>query len=107
MDVVEGRLAIIDNRLVALEQGDVAMLQKLSENDDRWRTVNDKLQVVEQIRDIQVTMSTIGKVFGAAAKAIRWGVTITAFVCGIYIAIHTGDLTSLGSLLSQFISWGG
>lgn len=103
MDTVETRLSSHEQRIGVLEQGDAAMLLKLSENDSRWQKVEEKLQVVDSIRDIQVTLSTVGKLFGAAAKAIRWGVTITALVCGIYIAIHTGDLSSLSTLIGQLI----
>lgn len=103
MSSVEVRLDAHEQRITGLEQGDVAMLRKLTENDARWQTVEAKLQIVDQIRDIQITMATVGKLVAAAAKAIRWGITITALVCGIYIAIHTGDLTSLSTFIGQLM----
>ena len=103
MESVELKLENHERRILGLEQGDAAMLLKLSENDLRWQKVEEKLQVVDQIRDIQVTMTTVGKMFAAAGKAIRWGITMTALVCGIYIAIHTGDLSSLSAFISQLI----
>ncbi|CBY88585.1 hypothetical protein [Pantoea phage LIMEzero] len=103
MENLEARVDVHERRITALEQGDAAMLLKLSENDARWQQVNAKLQVVDQIQDIQQTMSTIGKIFVNGAKVIRWCITTGALVCGIYIALHSGDLASLTTLIGQLI----
>lgn len=103
MQSVESRLDKHEVQISALEKGDAAMLAKLSENDSRWVTVQEQLKVVEQIQDIQRTMTSIGKLFIGAARAIKWLITMTAIVCGIYAAIHTGDLTSLSTFISQLI----
>lgn len=95
MQSVESRLDKHDVQISSLEKGDSAMLAKLAENDSRWVEIQKQLQVVEQIQDIQRTMSTIGKLVKAAASAIKWCLLTASLCSGIYLAIKAGDLASL------------
>ena len=99
MDAVEQRLDRHDTRIKDLERGDAAMLAKLAENDARWQTISEKLQVVEQIKDIQVTMTNIGKLLKAGAAGVKWCLLTASLVSGIYLAIKAGDLSSLLSFI--------
>lgn len=103
MTAAEQRLDRHDLKITTLERGDTQMLAKLAENDERWRHVQEQLSVVEQIRDIQKTMSNIGKLVAAGAKGIRWMLLTAALVSGIYMAIKTGDLGSLSTFIGQLM----
>lgn len=102
MGAVEARMQSVENRLYKhdvqianLEKGDEAMLAKLSENDSRWLEIQQQLRVVEQIQDIQKTMSHIGKLFTYAAHAVKWCLLTASIVSGMYLAVKAGDLASL------------
>ncbi|QBZ71557.1 hypothetical protein [Escherichia phage Lidtsur] len=102
MGAVEARMQSVETRLdkheiqiANLEKGDAAMIAKLAENDSRWVEIQQQLRVVEQIQDIQKTMSHIGKLFTYTAHAVKWCLLTASLVSGIYLAIKAGDLASL------------
>ncbi|KLQ40444.1 hypothetical protein ABR33_00095 [Enterobacter bugandensis] len=103
MQTVELRLDKHEVQIATLEKGDAAMISKLAENDLRWQTVQQQLLVVEQIQDIQKTMSHIGKLFTAAAHAVKWCLLTASLCSGIYLAIKAGDLTSLQSFITTLL----
>lgn len=110
MGAVEARMQSVETRLdkhelqiATLEKGDAAMLAKLSENDSRWLVVQEQLRVVEQIQDIQKTMSHIGKLFTYAAHAVKWCLLTASLVSGIYLAIKAGDLSALQSFITTLM----
>ena len=103
MQTVELRLDKHEVQIATLEKGDAAMLAKLAENDTRWQTVQQQLLVVEQIQDIQKTMSHIGKLFTAAAHAVKWCLLTASLCSGIYLAIKAGNLTALQSFITTIL----
>lgn len=103
MQSVELRLDKHEVQIATLEKGDAAMLAKLAENDTRWQTVQQQLLVVEQIQDIQKTMSHIGKLFTAAAHAVKWCLLTASLCSGIYLAIKAGDLSSLQAFITTLL----
>ncbi|QHR71827.1 hypothetical protein forsur_26 [Escherichia phage forsur] len=110
MGAVEARMQSVETRLdkheiqiANLEKGDAAMLAKLSENDSRWLEIQQQLRVVEQIQDIQKTMSHIGKLFSYAAHAVKWCLLTASLVSGIYLAVKAGDLTALQSFITTIM----
>lgn len=110
MGAVEARMQSVETRLdkhelqiASLEKGDAAMLAKLSENDSRWLEIQQQLRVVEQIQDIQKTMSHIGKLFSYAAHAVKWCLLTASLVSGIYLAVKAGDLTALQSFITTIM----
>lgn len=103
MQTVELRLDKHEVQIATLEKGDAAMISKLAENDLRWQTVQQQLLVVEQIQDIQKTMSHIGKLFTAAAHAVKWCLLTASLCSGIYLAIKAGDLSSLQSFITTLL----
>ncbi|QHR67442.1 hypothetical protein glasur_53 [Escherichia phage glasur] len=110
MGAVEARMQSVETRLdkheiqiANLEKGDAAMLAKLSENDSRWLEIQQQLRVVEQIQDIQKTMSHIGKLFTYAAHAVKWCLLTASLVSGIYLAVKAGDLTALQSFITTIM----
>lgn len=110
MGAVEARMQSVETRLdkheiqiANLEKGDAAMLAKLSENDSRWMEIQQQLRVVEQIQDIQKTMSHIGKLFTYAAHAVKWCLLTASLVSGIYLAVKAGDLTALQSFITTIM----
>lgn len=103
MQSVETRLDKHETQIANLEKGDAAMLAKLSENDSRWLEVQQQLRVVEQIQDIQKTMSHIGKLFTYAAHAVKWCLLTASLVSGIYLAIKAGDLSALQSFITTIM----
>ncbi|QHR72929.1 hypothetical protein usur_2 [Escherichia phage usur] len=110
MGAVEARMQSVETRLdkheiqiANLEKGDAAMLAKLSENDSRWLEIQQQLRVVEQIQDIQKTMSHIGKLFSYAAHAVKWCLLTASLVSGIYLAVKAGDLTALQSFITTIV----
>lgn len=103
MQSVELRLDKHEVQIATLEKGDAAMLTKLAENDTRWQTIQQQLLVVEQIQDIQKTMSHIGRIFTAAAQAIKWCLLTASLCSGIYLAIKAGDLSALQSFISTMM----
>lgn len=103
MQSVELRLDKHEVQIATLEKGDAAMLAKLAENDTRWQTVQQQLLVVEQIQDIQKTMSHIGKLFTAAAHAVKWCLLTASLCSGIYLAFKAGDLSSLQAFITTLL----
>lgn len=103
MQSVELRLDKHEVQIATLEKGDAAMLAKLAENDTRWQTVQQQLLVVEQIQDIQKTMSHIGKLFTAATHAVKWCLLTASLCSGIYLAVKAGDLTVLQSFITTIL----
>lgn len=110
MGAVEARMQSVETRLdkhelqiATLEKGDAAMLAKLSENDSRWMEIQQQLRVVEQIQDIQKTMSHIGKLFTYAAHAVKWCLLTASLVSGSYLAVKAGDLTALQSFITTIM----
>ncbi|QHR65410.1 hypothetical protein mellemsur_9 [Escherichia phage mellemsur] len=103
MQTVELRLDKHEVQIATLEKGDAAMISKLAENDLRWQTVQQQLLVVEQIQDIQKTMSHIGKLFTAAAHAVKWCLLTASLCSGIYLAIKAGDLSSLQAFITTLL----
>lgn len=103
MQSVETRLDKHDVQIANLEKGDAAMIAKLAENDSRWVEIQQQLRVVEQIQDIQKTMSHIGKLFTYAAHAVKWCLLTASLVSGIYLAIKAGDLTALQSFITTIM----
>lgn len=110
MGAVEARMQSVETRLdkheiqiANLEKGDAAMIAKLAENDSRWVEIQQQLRVVEQIQDIQKTMSHIGKLFTYAAHAVKWCLLTASLVSGIYLAVKAGDLTALQSFITTIM----
>lgn len=103
MQSVESRLDKHDVQIGSLEKGDSTMLAKLAENDYRWQQVQQQLQVVEQIQDIQKTMSTIGKLVKTGAAVVKWCLLMASLCSGIYLAVKAGDLTSLLSFVQALM----
>lgn len=103
MQTVELRLDKHEVQIATLEKGDAAMISKLAENDLRWQTIQQQLLVVEQIQDIQKTMSHIGKLFTAAAHAVKWCLLTASLCSGIYLAIKAGDLSSLQAFITTLL----
>lgn len=103
MQTVELRLDKHEVQITTLEKGDAAMISKLAENDLRWQTIQQQLLVVEQIQDIQKTMSHIGKLFTAAAHAVKWCLLTASLCSGIYLAIKAGDLSSLQAFITTLL----
>ncbi|HDC4630224.1 hypothetical protein NOX27_24730 [Enterobacter kobei] len=103
MQSVETRLDKHEIQIANLEKGDAAMLAKLSENDSRWLEIQQQLRVVEQIQDIQKTMSHIGKLFTYAAHAVKWCLLTASLVSGIYLAVKAGDLAALQSFITTIM----
>ena len=65
--------------------------------------IQQQLRVVEQIQDIQKTMSHIGKLFSYAAHAVKWCLLTASLVSGIYLAVKAGDLTALQSFITTIM----
>lgn len=110
MGAVEARMQSVETRLdkheiqiANLEKGDAAMIAKLAENDSRWIEIQQQLRVVEQIQDIQKTMSHIGKLFTYAAHAVKWCLLTASLVSGIYLAVKAGDLSALQSFITTIM----
>lgn len=105
VDALEKRTDTHDGRIQNLEHGDTAILAKLQENDSRWATVQQQLQVVDQIQDIRNVIMTVGKGLMLTGKFIKYLAVMCSLLAGIYIAVHTGDLSSLITLIQTLIGF--